>query len=256
MRSLHFALIACCAAAPLAAQGNGFYDGRTVGTGSSSRRTPSAAAPSSKRRRSSPSRSLWSTRSVPALARCRDLLRDDEQHQPSPMASTAVSGLTDVQLRGAYTLGRDLAVLSLVVNLADRDQVRQRGRDHRGAAASNFLLFRSTATPTVSRSPAARASRRSWATGASGSLAASGGARSISPYTGSLSGLSYEPGFEGKIRLGATATWVRGGSGSASRTAPSVTTPTAPAAARTRSTPRAAASSRRGVQLARARVAR
>jgi len=165
MRSLHFALIACCAAAPLAAQGNGFYDGRTVGTGLQFKAYSfgSGAQFEKASQLAIPVALVYPVSSRLSLdvgtfyAMTSSTTVTDGQH--------SVSGLTDVQLRGAYTLGRDLAVLSLVVNLPTGSSSTARTRSPRGRPPRTSCSSRSTATPTVSRSPAARASRRSWATG-------------------------------------------------------------------------------------------
>ncbi|HLA90218.1 MAG TPA: hypothetical protein VJL28_07310 [Gemmatimonadaceae bacterium] len=56
--------------------------------------------------------------------------------------SSTISGLTDTQLRGNYTLGDNLAVLTLGVNLpTGRYTVPQAEQDAAGQIGSNFLVF-------------------------------------------------------------------------------------------------------------------
>ena len=115
----------------------------------------------------------------------------------------SVSGLTDVQFRGAYTLGRDLAVLSLVVNLPTGIKFDSADAITAGAAASNFLLFPVNSYANgLSVTGGAGVAKKlgNWGVGLAGSFRWSD---KYSPYTGSLSSLSYEPGLEGKVRLGA-----------------------------------------------------
>jgi hypothetical protein len=203
MRSLYTALVACCLAAPVAAQGNGFYDGKSVGTGlqfkaysfgdgaqfekASQLAIPVAMVVPVNARLSFDVGTFYAMTSTTTVT--------DGQH--------SVSGLTDVQLRGAYTLGRDLAVLSLVVNLPTGIKFDSADAITAGAAASNFLLFpvNSYANGLSITGGAGLAKKLGdWGIGLAGSFRWS---QKYSPYTGSLSTLSYEPGFEGKIRLGA-----------------------------------------------------
>jgi len=115
----------------------------------------------------------------------------------------SVSGLTDVQVRGAYTLGRDLAVLSLVVNLPTGIKFDSADAITAGAAASNFLLFPVNSYANgLSVTGGAGVAKKlgEWGIGLAGSFRWSG---KYSPFSGSLDTVNFEPGFEGKVRLGA-----------------------------------------------------
>lgn len=203
MRSLHLALIALCVAAPAAAQGNGFYDGKTVGTGLQFK-TYSFGDGAQFEKASQfaipvalvyPVSSRLSLDVGTSYAMTSTTTVTDGAH--------SVSGLTDVQLRSAYTLGRDLAVLSLVVNLPTGIKFDSADAITAGAAASNFLLFPVNSYANgLSVTGGAGVAKKlgDWGVGLAGSFRWSG---KYSPYTGSLSTLSYEPGLEGKVRLGA-----------------------------------------------------
>ena len=203
MRSLHLALLALCVAAPVAAQGNGFYDGRTVGAGLQFK-TYSFGSGAQFQKASQfaiplamvyPVNSRLSFDVGTSYATTSTTTVTDGDH--------SVSGLTDVQLRGAYTLGRDLAVLSLVVNLPTGIKFDSTDAITAGAAASNFLLFPVNSYAnglSVTGGGGIAKKLGDWGVGLAGSFRWS---NKYSPYTGSLSTLSYEPGFEGKIRLGA-----------------------------------------------------
>ena len=203
MRSLHLALIALCVAAPAAAQGNGFYDGRIVGTGLQFKTYSfgNGAQFEKASQLAIPVVLVYPVSSRLSL----DVGTSYAMTSTTTVTNGAhsVSGLTDVQFRGAYTLGRDLAVLSLVVNLPTGIKFDSADAITAGAAASNFLLFPVNSYANgLSVTGGAGVAKKlgDWGIGLAGSFRWSG---KYSPYTGSLSTLSYEPGLEGKVRLGA-----------------------------------------------------
>lgn len=115
----------------------------------------------------------------------------------------SVSGFTDTQLRGTYVLGRDAAVLSLVVNVPTGTKLDSADAITAGAAASNFLSFPvNSYNNGLSLTGGAGLARRlgSWGIGLAGSFRWNA---EYQPYTGDLADINYEPGVEGRIRLGA-----------------------------------------------------
>lgn len=211
MRALRLALAslsfsACFAlllAAPLAAQGNGFYDqtsattgiqykGYSFGDGAQFEKITQLAIPVAV---VVPVSSRFSMDVGTFYAMTSTTTAADGDH--------SVSGMTDVQVRGTYTLGRDAAVLSLVVNLPTGMKLDSADAVTAGAAASNFLLFPvNSYNNGLSVTGGAGLAKRAgaWGIGIAGSFRWNS---EYEPYTGSLSDLSYEPGVEGRIRVGA-----------------------------------------------------
>lgn len=209
MRVLRLAFVAALAAAPLAAQGNSFYDGTTLtsgvqfksysfGSGAQFEKASQVAVPiaivfPSSQRLSFDLGTFYATTS-----------------STSPGGgSHSFSGITDVQLRGAYTLGRDAAVLSVLVNLPTGPKFDSADAVTAGAAASNFLLFpvNSYSNGLSVTSGIGYAKRvGEWGIGIAGS--ARWGAE-YSPYDGPVVigtdtfDFKYKPGVEGRVRLGA-----------------------------------------------------
>jgi len=203
MRTLRLAFLALCAAAPLAAQGNGFYDqtsltsgvqfkGYTFGDGAQFEKISQLAVPIAL---VVPVSSRLSMDIGTYYAMTSTTTATDGQHD--------ISGLTDVQVRGTYTLGRDLAVLSLVVNLPAGMKLDSADAITAGAAASNFLAFPvNSYNSGLSFTGGAGVAQRlgAWGIGFSGSFRWNA---EYQPYTGDLSDINYEPGFEGRLRVGA-----------------------------------------------------
>lgn len=211
MRSLRLALpslalgacLALVVAAPAAAQGNGFYEqtsvttgvqfkGYTFGDGAQFEKISQFAVPVAvvvpvSRRLSVDVGTFYAMTSTTTAT--------DGQHD--------ISGMTDVQVRGVYTLGRDAAVLSLVVNLPAGIKLDSADAITAGAAASNFLLFPvNSYNSGLSFTGGAGFAQRvgAWGIGVAGSFRWNA---EYQPYVGSLSDINYEPGFEGRVRIGA-----------------------------------------------------
>lgn len=116
-----------------------------------------------------------------------------------------VTGLTDTQVRAAYTLGRDAAVASLVVNLpTGRDRMAPADFDVLGTVSSSFLAFPVNAYANGGSVTAALAGvlqAGGWNLGLAGSLR---GNRTFTPVVDPVAGpLNYRPGVEGRLRVGA-----------------------------------------------------
>jgi hypothetical protein len=121
----------------------------------------------------------------------------------SSQGDHSVSGFTDTQLRGTYVLGRDAAVLSLVVNVPTGTKLDSADAITAGAAASNFLSFPvNSYNNGLSLTGGAGLARRAgaWGIGFAGSFRWNA---EYQPYEGSLESIKYEPGVEGRIRVGA-----------------------------------------------------
>jgi len=190
-------------AAPVAAQGNGFYDqtsltsgvqfkGYTFGDGAQFEKISQFAVPIAL---VVPVSDRLSVDVGTFYAMTSTTTATDGQHD--------ISGITDVQLRGTYTLGRDAAVLSLVVNLPSGMKLDSTDAITAGAAASNFLLFPvNSYNSGLSFTGGAGIAQRlgAWGIGLAGSFRWNS---EYQPYTGSLSDINYEPGFEGRVRIGA-----------------------------------------------------
>jgi hypothetical protein len=210
LRLLPFALT--LAAAPLAAQGNGFYDGRSAvtgvqfktysfGDGAEFEKASQVAIPVAA---VIPVNGRFSLDLGTFYAMTSTTTSSDGDH--------SVSGLTDLQIRGAYTLGRDAAVVSLVMNLPTGVKFDGTDAITAGAAASNFLLFPvNSYSNGLSATGGVGIAKRvgDWGIGVAGSFRWNA---EYSPYvdgttiingTDTIVDPTYEPGFEGKIRVGA-----------------------------------------------------
>ena len=119
-----------------------------------------------------------------------------------------VSGFTDTELRGSLTLGRDLAVLTLLVNLpTGLDRVSATDFAVLGAVSSSFLALPVnaygngfSATPGLAVAIPAGA----WNVGLAGSVRING---RFTPFVDASAGaVSYRPGVEGRIRAGVDRT--------------------------------------------------
>ena len=213
MRAPALALITLLTAAPLAAQGNSFYDSRTVTTGVqfksysfgdggkfekiSQFAVPIAAVIPVSERFSLDLGTFYASTSTTSAT-------DGDR---------SVSGLTDLQIRGAYTLGRDAGVFSVMVNVPTGTKFDNAADiATAGAAASNFLLFPvNSYSNGLSLTGGAGAAKRvgEWAVGLAASVR---WAPEYAPYadgttiidgTDTIIDPKYEPGIEGRIRLGA-----------------------------------------------------
>ena len=203
MRTFRLALAALLVAAPAAAQGNGFYNGTTATTGVQFK---SYSFGDGAEFEKASQLAIPLALVVPVSGRFSVDL-GTSYAMTSTTTSTAgdhsVSGLTDVQFRGTYTLGRDAAVLSLLVNLPTGIKFDSTDAVTAGAAASNFLLFPvNSYSNGLSVTGGGGVARKmgDWGIGLAGSFRWSA---QYSPYSGGLASLSYEPGIEGRIRLGA-----------------------------------------------------
>lgn len=118
-----------------------------------------------------------------------------------------VSGLTDTQVRGSLTLGRDRAVVTLLVNLPTGvDRIPLANAPVAGAVSSSFFAFPVNAygsgfSATSGVALAAPAGR--WNLGVAGSVRVSG---RFTPFADATEELSYRPGLEGRLRVGVDRT--------------------------------------------------
>jgi len=195
--------LALIVTAPLAAQGNGFYDrasatsgvqfkGYSFGDGAEFEKISQVAVPIAM---IFPVTSRFSFDIGASYAMTSTTTASDGDH--------SVNGFTDTQLRGTYTLGRDAAVISLVVNLPTGTKLDSADAITAGAAASNFLLFPvNSYNNGLSFTGGAGLARRAgaWGIGLAGSFRWNA---EYQPYTGDLNNINYEPGVEGRLRLGA-----------------------------------------------------
>lgn len=115
-----------------------------------------------------------------------------------------VTGLTDTQLRVGYTLGRDAAVASLVVNLpTGRDRMSPQDFDVLGTVSSSFLAYPVNTYAnggSVTAALAGVASRGAWNIGLAGSVRAN---QRFTPVVDPVAGpLTYRAGVEGRLRVG------------------------------------------------------
>ena len=204
MRSLRLALLGLLVAAPVAAQGNGFYDARSGTTGVQFK---SYSFGSGAQFEKASQLAVPVALVVPVTQRLSfdiGTFYAITSTKTTTGGSHSVSGLTDVQLRGAYTLGRDAAVLSLLVNLPTGTKFDSADAISAGAAASNFLLFPvNSYSNGLSVTGGVGLAKRvgEWGVGLAGSFRWSG---KYSPFTGGgLDSIKYEPGMEGRVRVGA-----------------------------------------------------
>ncbi|MEO6066586.1 MAG: hypothetical protein ABJB33_05760 [Gemmatimonadota bacterium] len=196
------ALSASLVATPAAAQGNGFYSGKSATTGVQFK---SYSFGDGAEFEKATQFAIPFAIVVPVSQR---FSVDMGTFYAMTSATTAtggarsVSGLTDVQLRGSYMLGRDAAVLSLLVNLPTGTKFSSDDALTAGAAASNFLLFPVNSyangfSVTAGVGVAKRIGE--WGIGLAGSARMSA---EYQPFSGAAD-TTYAPGFEGRIRLGA-----------------------------------------------------
>lgn len=116
-----------------------------------------------------------------------------------------VTGFTDTQARVAWAFGRDLGVVSLVLNLpTGLDRMTPADFDVLGTVSSPFLGFPVNAYANGGSATAAVAMATpagGWNLGAAGSLRAN---RTFTPVVDPVAGpLNYRAGIEGRLRLGA-----------------------------------------------------
>jgi hypothetical protein len=118
-------------------------------------------------------------------------------------AERTVSGLTDTQLRGSYTFGRDAVVASVVLNLpTGRANAPPTDFAVNGAISSSFFGFPvntygSGFSATAGLAAAIPAGE--WSLGIAGSMRVSA---KFTPYSDPTGSLTYQPGLEGRIRAG------------------------------------------------------
>jgi len=119
-------------------------------------------------------------------------------------ASTSLSGLTDIQVRGLYALVRDVAVLSLTVNLpTGKTKLAPDQLPVAGMIASDMLPFPVTNFGSgfnVTTGLALAVPVGGWALGFAGSYRANGSFTPVAD-TGAAGG-SYKAGGEFRVRLG------------------------------------------------------
>lgn len=208
MRTLRLAAVALFVTAPLMAQGNSFYNGATLtsgaqfksysfGSGATFEKVSQFAVP------------LGAV--IPVSERLSVDVGTFYAVTSTTTASTgeqSVSGLSDLQVRGSFTMGRDAAVLSLLVNLPTGAKFDIADAATAGAAASNFLLFPVNSysnglSVTTGLGVAKRVGE--WGIGVAGSFRWSA---QYAPF--STDSVRYEPGMEGRVRIGADRTMGQG----------------------------------------------
>lgn len=113
-----------------------------------------------------------------------------------------ISGLTDTQVRASYVFAQDQVVATLVANLATGAQTEANLPDLQaaGAISSSFLLFpvnSYTNGASLTGGLAFAFQAGSWNLGLSAGARVSG---EYEPYAGT--GVTYQPGVEGRLRLG------------------------------------------------------
>ena len=209
------ALSATVAAAPAAAQGNGFYDARSGTTGATFKAYSFGSGAQFEKA------SQFAIPIAIILPVSERLSFDIGTYYAMTSTTTtaggdhSVSGLTDVQLRSSLTLGRDAGVLSLLVNLPTGVKFDSADATTAGAAASNFLLFPvNSYSNGLSVTGGLGVAKRvgDWGLGIAGSFRWSG---RYSPYvdgtlfvngTDTVPNPKFEPGMEGRVRIGADRT--------------------------------------------------
>lgn len=209
MRSLAFVLLASAVAAPLAAQGNSFYQGPTFSTGAQFKSYSFGDGAEFERA------SQFAIPLALVIPVNERFSIDIGSFYAMTSTSTqsggekSVSGLTDAQIRASYTLGRDAAVISLLVNTPTGTKFDTADAVTAGAAASNFLLFPvNSYSNGLSVTGGLGVARKvgDWGIGIAGSVRWSG---EYEPYA-DFTDQSYEPGIEGRVRLGADRTMGEG----------------------------------------------
>lgn len=118
--------------------------------------------------------------------------------------TTDFTGLTDTQLRLLYTVGRDRAVASLSLNLpTGKHSFSSTQFGVSSAMSSNFLSFPVSSLGTsfgVTGGVAYAVPAGAWNLGLAGSVRYQA---NYQPVSDSLATLSYSPGLEGRLRVGA-----------------------------------------------------
>lgn len=119
---------------------------------------------------------------------------------PTGAPAQTLSGLTDAQVRGAYVFS-DALVATLVLNLPTGTKFSSSDSAAAGASASNWLLFPVNSFAngfSVTGGVAGTVRAGEWNLGLAVSTRASS---SFNPVSGDS--LSYKPGIEGRVRIGA-----------------------------------------------------
>lgn len=194
-----FAALSLCAA-PLAAQGNAFYANPTATTGVQFRsyQFGSGAVYDKITQFAIPI-----AVAIPVTSKFAVDIGSyyaSTSATPAGAAKQTLSGLTDAQVRGAYVFS-DALVATLMLNLPTGTKFDSAQAQAAGASASNWLLFPVNSYANGFSATAGVAGTRhagAWNLG----VALSGRLNSsFKPVTGDS--LSYKPGFEGRIRVGA-----------------------------------------------------
>lgn len=121
----------------------------------------------------------------------------------TPADSRTVSGLTDTQIRGSYTFGRDALVASVVLNLPTG--ISKRPVDDfsvSGAISSAFFGFPVASYGngfSATAGLAAAVPAGDWNLGLAGSVRVSS---QFTPYSDPSGPITYKPGVEGRVRAG------------------------------------------------------
>ena len=199
MRSIRLAACFAFAAAPLAAQGNAFYANPSATTGVQFRTYHFGSG------------ALYDNISqvaipigvaipvTPKLAVDLGTYYASTSATPAGGSAQTLSGLTDVQVRGAYVFNQAL-VATVTLNLPTGTKFKTSDSAAAGASASNWLLFPVNSYAngfSATGGVAATTHAGDWNVG----VALSGRVNSsFKPVSGDS--LSYKPGFEGRVRLG------------------------------------------------------
>ena len=204
MRSRGILLVALCAAAPAAAQSSDALYARFTGlTGFELRGYSFDQGLTVK------STSQWHVPVIAVAPVGRKVSVDLLTHYASSTLETiagtsTLSGLTDTQLRGLYTVTRDRLVVSLSLNLpTGQDDLTAEEFNVAGAIGSNYLSFpvSNVGTGFAATGGVAWAQRAgTWSVGLSGAYRYQG---TYAPLADSSAGLDYTPGSEFRVRAGA-----------------------------------------------------
>ncbi len=120
-----------------------------------------------------------------------------------PRGERTLSGLTDTQVRGSLTLGRDLAVVTVMLNLpTGLDRLTLADFPVLGAISSSFLALPVNAYGSgfsATSGLALALPAGAWNVGLAGSVRVSS---RYTPFDDPTGVLSYRPGVEGRIRVG------------------------------------------------------
>jgi hypothetical protein len=202
MRSFRLVALLALAAAPLAAQGNALYPESSAATGVQFRSYHFGAGAQYT------DISQFAIPIAVMLPVNKRFAVDIGSYYASTSATLGtggkqtLSGLTDVQVRGAYVFGNNAMVASLVLNLPTGAKFDTAQAAAAGASASNWLLFPVNSFAngfSATGGLAATTHAGQWNLGA----AVSGRVNSSYQPVKDLSSSSYKPGIEGRLRLGA-----------------------------------------------------